>query len=88
MYMMYIRGYFRINHFSIDFFLKIQSLPKLYWIKTSNNTDGYIRATAHFSVRLKPIDAFDYRAPTLNDKRLIFFLFCICLFFNRRDLVT
>ncbi|CAF1377561.1 unnamed protein product [Adineta steineri] len=46
-----------------------QPLPKLQWIKSSNNTHGYIRATVDFSVGPKPISAYGYRARTLNDKR-------------------
>ncbi|CAF0982013.1 unnamed protein product [Adineta steineri] len=44
-------------------------LPKLQWIKTSNNTHGYIRATVDFSVGPRPISAYGYRARTLTDKR-------------------
>ncbi|UJR29763.1 hypothetical protein I4U23_017311 [Adineta vaga] len=44
-------------------------LPKLQWIKSSNNTHGYIRATVDFSSGPKPISAIGYRARTLDDKR-------------------
>ena len=57
--------------FFIDLFLKNRPLPSFKWIKTSNNTHGYIRATVDFSVGPKPISAFGYHARTLNDKRLI-----------------
>jgi hypothetical protein len=60
-------------------------LPKLTWIKNSNNTHGYIRATVDFSVGPKPINATGYRARTLNDKRLIstiFFSFSIYDYFS------
>ncbi|CAF3515250.1 unnamed protein product [Adineta steineri] len=55
-----------------SFYLSIydnRTLPSLKWIKNSNNTHGYIRATVDFSVGPKPISAFAYHARTLNDKR-------------------
>ena len=44
-------------------------LPKLQWIKSSNGTHGYIRATVDFSVGPKPIGAVGYYAETLDSKR-------------------
>ncbi|CAF4525160.1 unnamed protein product [Rotaria sp. Silwood2] len=55
-----------------SFYLSIydnRPLPSLKWIKTSNNTHGYIRATVDFSVGPKPMSAYGYHARTLNDKR-------------------
>ncbi|CAF3581131.1 unnamed protein product [Rotaria sp. Silwood1] len=55
-----------------SFYLSIydnRPLPQLQWIKSSNNTHGYIRATVDFSVGPKPISALGYRARTLNNKR-------------------
>ncbi|CAF0836916.1 unnamed protein product [Adineta ricciae] len=50
-------------------------LPKLQWMKSSNNTHGYIRATVDFSVGPKPISALGYRAQTLDNKRRDFRFF-------------
>ncbi|CAF1349524.1 unnamed protein product [Rotaria sp. Silwood1] len=61
-----------------SFYLSIyenQSLPSLTWIKSSNNTHGYIRAIVDFSMGPKPISAIGYRARTLDDKRRDFRLF-------------
>ncbi|CAF1366256.1 unnamed protein product, partial [Rotaria sordida] len=61
-----------------SFYLSIyekQTLPSLQWIKSSNNTHGYIRAVVDFSVGPKPINGIGYRARTLNDKRRDFRLF-------------
>jgi PhoPQ-activated pathogenicity-related protein len=44
-------------------------LPSYKWVKNSNNTHGYIRATIDFSVGPKPISVYGYHARTLNDKR-------------------
>jgi hypothetical protein len=55
-----------------SFYLSIydnQPLPSLKWIKNSNNTHGYIRATVDFSVGPKPMSAFGYHARTLNGNR-------------------
>ncbi|CAF0973466.1 unnamed protein product [Adineta ricciae] len=55
-----------------SFYLSIydnRPLPSFKWIKTSNNTHGYIRATVDFSVGPKPINVYGYHARTLNDKR-------------------
>ena len=51
------------------FFVKNRPLPSFKWIKTSNYTHGYIRATVDFNVGPKPIDVTGYHARTLNDKR-------------------
>ncbi len=59
-------------------FFQNRPLPNLHWIKTSNNTHGYIRATVDVSVGPKPMNAVGYRARTLNDKR--FLSFCIKYF--------
>ncbi|CAF3739734.1 unnamed protein product [Rotaria magnacalcarata] len=61
-----------------SFYLSVydnKPLPSLTWIKSSNNTHGYIRATIDFSVGPKPISAIGYRARTLNEKRRDFRLF-------------
>ena len=50
---------------------KNRPLPSFKWIKTSNNTHGYIRATVDFSVGPKPINVYGYHARTLNDKRFV-----------------
>ncbi|CAF4262699.1 unnamed protein product [Rotaria sp. Silwood2] len=61
-----------------SFYLSIyekQPLPSLQWIKSSNNTHGYIRAIVDLSAGPMPISAVGYRARTLNDKRRDFRLF-------------
>lgn len=71
--MMYNRPFKNLNHFFIFiFFSKKRPLPHLTWIKNSNNTHGFIRATVDFSVGPQPINATGYRARTLNDKRFVF----------------
>jgi len=45
------------------------------WVKGSNNTHGFIRATVDFSTGPKPSGVTGLRARTLNDKRFVVF-FC------------
>jgi len=55
-----------------SFYLSIydnRPLPSFKWMKTSNNTHGYIRATVDFSVGPKPVSVLGYHARTLNNKR-------------------
>ena len=44
-------------------------LPKLQWIKSTNNTHGYIRATVDLTSGPKRINAIGYYARTLSNKR-------------------
>ena len=52
-------------------FVQKKPLPSWKWVKNSNSTHGFIRATIDFSVGPKPINVIGYRARTLNDKRLV-----------------
>ncbi|CAF4877849.1 unnamed protein product [Rotaria sp. Silwood1] len=57
-----------------SFYLSIyenKPLPSLRWMKTSNNTHGYIRAIVDFSVGPRPMSAYGYHARTLNDQRFV-----------------
>ena len=55
------------------FYLLLQKrpLPSFKWVKNSNNTHGYIRATVDFSVGPKAMEVIYYHAHTLNDKRFV-----------------
>ena len=53
------------------FALKKRPLPSFKWMKTSNSTHGYIRATVDFSVGPPAMDVIYYHARTLNDKRFV-----------------
>lgn len=44
-------------------------LPSFKWVKSSNNTHGYIRATVDFSVGPQPTSVNYYHARTLGSKR-------------------
>ena len=72
-------GHIRSLFFSMrSFYMSVydnRPLPKLQWIKSSNGTHGYIRATVDFSVGPKPINAVGYRAQTFDSKRRDFRFF-------------
>lgn len=72
----------------IFYFFQNQKLPSLQWIKSSNDTHGYIYATVDFTVGPKPINATGYRARTLNDRRYVHendSRLMTCILLNRRD---
>jgi len=55
-----------------SFFLSVydnRPLPSFKWVKSANDTHGYIRATIDFSNGPKPTSVIYYHARTLTDKR-------------------
>lgn len=60
--------FFTMRSFYMSIYDK-QPLPKMTWVKGSNNTHGFIRATVDFSTGPKPSGVTGLRARTLNDKR-------------------
>jgi hypothetical protein len=64
-------SYFFMSFIILLFSLKNKPLPSFKWIKSSNNTHGYIRATVDFSVGPKPTNVVYFHARTLNSKRFV-----------------